>query len=68
MSFPPTKRLKNMMMNILSFLFTVLLFAGCVAQKTENTKTANRIRPHLKQRKQALTSGLAGRSVPFMWI
>ena len=40
MPFPPTKRLKNMMMNILSFLFSVLLFAGCVTQKTENAKTA----------------------------
>jgi type IV pilus assembly protein PilQ len=27
-------------MNILSFLLTVLLFAGCVSQKTENAKTA----------------------------
>jgi len=40
MSFPPTKRLKNMMINILSFLFTIFLLAGCAAQKTENTKTA----------------------------
>ena len=40
MSFPPTKRSNHMIMNILSFLLTVLLFAGCVSQKTENTKTA----------------------------
>ncbi|MFA5903964.1 MAG: type IV pilus secretin PilQ [Desulfobacula sp.] len=40
MFFPPTKRLKNMMVNILSFLFTIFLLAGCFAQKTENTKTA----------------------------
>ncbi len=40
MPFPPTKKLKNMTINILSFLLTVFLFAGCVAQKTENTKTA----------------------------
>jgi len=40
MSYPPTKRLNNMMINILSFLFTVFLLAGCAAQKIENTKTA----------------------------
>ena len=40
MSFPPAKRSNPMIMNILSFLLTVLLFAGCVSQKTENTKTA----------------------------
>ncbi len=40
MSFPRTKRSNHMIMNILSFLLTLVLFAGCVSQKTENTKTA----------------------------
>lgn len=40
MSFPPTKRSNHMIMNILSFLLIVFLFAGCVSQKTENIKTA----------------------------
>ncbi len=40
MPFPLTKRFKILMMNIFSFIFIVFLTAGCVAQKTENTKTA----------------------------
>lgn len=40
MPFPPTKKFKNMMINILSFLLTVFLLTGCVVQKTENTKTS----------------------------
>jgi type IV pilus assembly protein PilQ len=49
-------------MNILSFLLTILLFAGCVSQKTENTKTAEQ--DQIKSQKAETNSeGQTGRQI-----